>query len=79
MLNRAIAFKQNHKFLSRLIHKKLTVNAMLTVNSFPRTTNTKKEMMETRIGANVQIIENITLLMRAKDSVNDKTVRRTAF
>ena len=42
-----------------------TVKATLTVSSFPRSMNTKNEMMETRIGAAVQRRENTIELMRA--------------
>lgn len=41
------------------------MNATLTVNSFPRITNTKNEMIDTRMGAVVQRAENMTEFTRA--------------
>lgn len=47
-----------------------TVNATLTVNSFPRITYTQNEIMDTKIGAVVHSAENRTELTRARGHQN---------
>lgn len=43
----------------------LTVNAMLTVISWPLIMKTKKETTDTNIGAHVKMAKNITAFLRA--------------
>lgn len=54
MLNRAIAWTYSFNFEDRWGWKSHTVNAMLTVSSFPCNTKTRNEVMETSTGAQDQ-------------------------
>lgn len=68
MLKSAIAFRDptQVKNLKSIKSKKmLTVNAMLTVSCFPCITNVKNEITDTKIGAHVHNIENMTEFTRA--------------